>query len=87
MHIIGNLVIQVYYGFILEDTHGKIRVSIVYVAGALGGCLFSCIWLPYNIAVGASAAIFALLALEVVYFVTHIPVIDKKRFLLKFYYL
>lgn len=83
MHIIGNLVIQLYYGFILETTHGMVRISIVYIAGALGGCLFSCIWRPYGIAVGASAAIFALLALEVVYFVTHIPVIDKKRLIIR----
>jgi len=65
----------------LETTHGVPRVAIVYIAGALGGSLFSCVWYPYNIAVGASAAIFALLSLEVVYFFTHIPVIDKKRFI------
>ena len=82
MHILGNLLIQIYYGFMLETTHGVQRVLLVYFAGALGGSLFSCIWFPYNIAVGASAAIFALLALEVVYFITHIPVIDKKRFIL-----
>jgi rhomboid protease GluP len=80
MHIIGNLLVQVYYGFMLEMTHGIVRVSIVYIAGALGGSLFSCIWLPYNIAVGASAAIFGLISLEVVYFLTHVPVIDKKRY-------
>jgi rhomboid protease GluP len=76
-HIIGNLIIQLYYGFILEATYGKLKVSILYVAGALVGCLFSCIWFPYELSVGASAAIFALIALEVVYFITNFPVLEK----------
>lgn len=79
LHILGNMIVQVYYGFVLEVTHGWWRVSVVYIGGALGGSLLSCIVFPYQIAVGASAAIFALLALELVYFITHFPVIEKKR--------
>jgi membrane associated rhomboid family serine protease len=44
MHIIGNLVVQIYYGFTQEKYFGLKRVALVYILGALGGALFSCIF-------------------------------------------
>ena len=63
----------------LEISVGKLRTSIVYIVGAIGASLFSCVRFFYETSVGASGAIFALLALELVYFISHFPVIETKR--------
>ena len=70
---------QVYYGFILEITHGWRRVAILYIVGGIGASLFSCIRFYYETSVGASGSIFSLLALELIYFITHFPAIEPKR--------
>lgn len=57
----------------------------MYIAGAIGGCLFSCIFFKTQISVGASAAIFALVGLELVFFVACFPRIDKKRLVVFFF--
>lgn len=80
MHIIGNLVVQIYYGFVQEKYFGIKRVGLVYVLGALGGTLLSCVFFKYQISVGASAAIFALVGLELVYVIACFPNIEKKRY-------
>ncbi|CAD8080582.1 unnamed protein product [Paramecium sonneborni] len=78
-HIIGNMAVQLYYGFILELTHGWRRVSILYIVGGIGASLFSCVRFYYETSVGASGSIFALLALELIYFITAFPGIEPKR--------
>lgn len=83
-HIFGNMVVQIYYGFMLEITHGWQRVAFVYVLGGIGASLFSCIRFYYETSVGASGAIFALLALELVFFLTHFPKIETRRYLTLF---
>lgn len=54
----------------LEITHGWRRVTILYIVGGIGASLFSCVRFFYEISVGASGSIFALLALEIIYFIT-----------------
>lgn len=61
-HIIFNLFIQLILGFRLEPTVGIWRTMVVYVLSAIGGVLFSSVVDPLNLAVGASTAIFGIIA-------------------------
>ena len=58
---------------------GLKRVALVYIGGAIGGTLLSCIIFKYQLGVGASSAIFALIGLEIVFFFGAFPLIEKKR--------
>jgi membrane associated rhomboid family serine protease len=62
MHLTFNLLMQVILGFRLEPTVGPWKTIIIYMGSAFGGVLFSCLVDPDTIAVGASTAIFGLIA-------------------------
>ena len=61
-HIFSNAISQFILGIALESALGTIPVVIVYIAGGIGGNLFSSL-IDQNIAVGASTGIFALIAM------------------------
>lgn len=51
----------------------------MYLTAAFSGCLLSCIVFKYEIAIGASGAIFGLIGLEIVYMLGHFPILDRRR--------
>ena len=62
MHLTFNLIMQIILGFRLEPTVGPWQTIIVYVGSGMGGILFSCLVSPDTKAVGASTAIFGIIA-------------------------
>nr|CAB3265565.1 rhomboid-related protein 2-like [Phallusia mammillata] len=60
-HIMGNVVLQLMVGIMLEMVHKSLRVSIVYMSGVLAGSLSSSIFDPFVFLVGASGGVYALL--------------------------
>lgn len=66
MHVAVNAYVLVALGMSLERILGHQRFLILYVASALGGSLASTIFLGTGISVGASGAVWGLLAAEAV---------------------
>lgn len=62
VHLAGNMVFLYLFGHILEDEVGELRTLIVFLAGGILSFIFSIPFYPDANMVGASAAIFALMA-------------------------
>lgn len=62
MHFTTNALSQLFLNFFLEKNYGMKKVALVFILSGIGGNLCSCIMFPENISVGASSAIFGLLA-------------------------
>ncbi|KAJ3597665.1 hypothetical protein NHX12_001182 [Muraenolepis orangiensis] len=60
-HILGNLLLQLILGILLEMVHKGFEVGMVYMAGVLAGSLASSIFDPQTVLVGASGGVYALL--------------------------
>ncbi|XP_067389894.1 rhomboid-related protein 2 isoform X2 [Emydura macquarii macquarii] len=60
-HILGNLFLQLILGIPLEMVHKGHRVSLVYLAGVIGGSLASSVCDPLQALVGASGGVYALI--------------------------
>ncbi len=63
IHLISNLLTQLFFGWFLETKYGTIRFAIIYIGSGVGGILTSAIFIPTLVSVGASGAIFGILAL------------------------
>jgi membrane associated rhomboid family serine protease len=61
-HLTFNLIMQIILGFRLEPTVGPWKTIFIYIGSGFGGVLFSSIVDPDDIAVGASTALFGILA-------------------------
>lgn len=61
-HLIMNVLGLLWYGCITEYMIGPISYIIVLFLGSVGGSAFSAVLSPYSLSVGASSAVFALLA-------------------------
>lgn len=64
-HLVYNMLFLAVFGAACEEEIGTVRTGILYLAGILGGALFFSLLFPTAQAVGASGAIFALLAAAV----------------------
>ncbi|CAB3220246.1 unnamed protein product [Arctia plantaginis] len=60
LHLISNLLIQLFVGFPLEVVHRWWRVMLIYLAGVLAGSLATSITDPSAILAGASGGVYAL---------------------------
>ena len=60
MHLVYNLVIQLFLGIILELVHKWYRIAPVYILGVTGGCLLASIASPTFFLAGASGGVYAL---------------------------
>lgn len=67
MHIAFNMYALKIIGSEVEYAYGKKKYLIIYFVSALGGSLFSYLFSPYSISVGASGAIFGLLGAMLVF--------------------
>lgn len=65
-HLLFNVYVLVALGMSLERILGRERFLVLYVASALGGSLASTLFLGEGVSVGASGAIWGLLAAEAV---------------------
>eukprot|EP01137_Pigoraptor_chileana_P036771 Opistho-2@32927 len=65
-HLFFNLLMQIGIGRQIERTAGWLRTGIIYMLSGIGGNLFSAIFVPYQPQVGASGALYGLLAVLVV---------------------
>jgi len=59
-HLVLNLIAQIPLGLQLERQLGSTRLIILYFGSAIAGNLFSAVFLPYQLEVGASTAIYGL---------------------------
>lgn len=73
MHILMNLIIQIFLGVALELVHHWWRVALVYLAGVLAGSMGTSIANPNIFLAGASGGVYALIT-------AHIATIIMVRF-------
>ncbi len=62
VHLAGNMVFLIIFGYILEDEVGDLRTGVVFFTGGVLSFIFSIPFYPGASMVGASAAIFAVMA-------------------------
>lgn len=62
IHIIFNLIAQLILGWYLESKYGTIRFSIIYLLSGIGAILTSAIFIPTLMSVGASGALYGIIA-------------------------
>lgn len=65
MHIVANLIVQIFLGIALELVHQWWRVSLVYLAGVVAGSIGTSIVNPYKCLVGASGGVYALITAHI----------------------
>lgn len=65
MHILMNLIIQIFLGVALELVHQWWRVSLVYLAGVLAGSMGTSICNPGIYLAGASGGVYALITAHI----------------------
>lgn len=61
MHIMMNLIVQIFLGVALELVHHWWRVALVYLAGVLAGSMGTSIASPHIYLAGASGGVYALI--------------------------
>lgn len=66
-HILMNLLSQFMFGFTLEKYHGTRRFMLIYFLSGVGGNLLSALQNEHNPSVGASSALFGVVALRIFY--------------------
>lgn len=65
MHIVMNLIVQMFLGVALELVHQWWRVSLVYLAGVLAGAMGTSIANPDVFLAGASGGVYALITAHI----------------------
>jgi membrane associated rhomboid family serine protease len=71
MHILLNMYVLYHFGRALEPIFGHRRFLLIYILGGLAGSVLSAVASPETASLGASGAVFAILAAELVYFYRH----------------
>lgn len=66
VHLLLNLLTQVTVGWSLEKTYGFYRIAPIYFISGVIGNIFSTVFIPCNISVGASGALFGFMGVLVV---------------------
>ena len=77
MHLAFNMYSLKIIGSEVEYIFGRKKYLIIYLMASLGGSIFSYIFSPYSISVGASGAIFGLLGAMLVFGIKHRNKIGK----------
>lgn len=77
MHLAFNMYALKIIGSEVEYVFGRKKYLIIYLMAALGGSIFSYIFSPYSISVGASGAIFGLLGAMLIFGIKHRDKIGK----------
>lgn len=83
MHIMMNLIIQIFLGVALELVHCWWRVALVYLAGVAAGSMGTSIASPRIFLAGASGGVYALITAHIA---TIIMVILECIYILRFAY-
>lgn len=65
MHIMMNLIIQIFLGVALELVHNWWRVALVYVAGVAAGSMGTSVASPNIYLAGASGGVYALITAHI----------------------
>lgn len=65
MHIVMNLLVQIFLGVALELVHCWWRVALVYLAGVLAGSMGTSIFSPRVFLAGASGGVYALITAHI----------------------
>ena len=65
MHIVMNLIVQIFLGIALEIVHCWWRVSLVYLSGVIAGSMGTSLVNPTTYLAGASGGVYALLTAHV----------------------
>lgn len=65
MHILMNLIIQIFLGIALELVHQWWRVALVYLAGVIAGSMGTSIVNPEISLAGASGGVYALITAHI----------------------
>lgn len=65
MHIVMNLIVQIFLGVALELVHQWWRISLVYLAGVLAGSMGTSIASPGVFLAGASGGVYALITAHI----------------------
>lgn len=65
MHIMMNLIIQIFLGVALELVHHWWRVALVYLAGVAAGSMGTSIVNPHIFLAGASGGVYALITAHI----------------------
>lgn len=71
MHLVGNMIFQIMFGLSLEMVHKFWRVSLVYVLGAIAGCLLHSVTDMQVALVGASGGVYAILGAHIAAIITN----------------
>jgi rhomboid protease GluP len=77
MHLAFNMYSLKIIGSEIEYIFGRKKYLIIYLMASVGGSIFSYIFSPYSISVGASGAIFGLLGAMLVFGIKHRNKIGK----------
>lgn len=65
MHIVMNLIIQIFLGIALELVHCWWRVALVYIAGVVAGSMATSLTTPSIFLAGASGGVYALITAHI----------------------
>lgn len=77
IHIVGNLLFQLRFGWVAEKRWGWWRVAVIYILSGMGGCLLSAYASPTVVGVGASGALFGLFGASIVFLILNWDVIPS----------
>ncbi|GBP39100.1 Rhomboid-related protein 2 [Eumeta japonica] len=84
MHLVVNLLVQLFLGVPLEMVHCWWRVSLVYLAGVAAGSLATSLTDPKVYLAGASGGVYALLAAHIATIVMHDALDESLSIVLSF---
>lgn len=77
IHIFFNMYSLKIIGSEVECVYGKLKYLIIYIISALGGSVFSYLFNPIGLSVGASGAIFGLLGAMITFGIRNRNIINK----------
>lgn len=65
MHLVMNVIVQIFLGVTLELVHDWWRISLVYLSGVIAGSLGASITGPHRNLIGASGGVYALITAHI----------------------
>mmetsp|Transcript_5364 Transcript_5364/g.5782 ORF Transcript_5364/g.5782 Transcript_5364/m.5782 type:complete len:319 (-) Transcript_5364:139-1095(-) len=78
-HVSGNMFYQNMYGHILEEYYGRKKLILLYIASGIGGNLLMTVRQPKALGVGASSALYGVLALSLAYIIENYQKFGSRR--------
>lgn len=77
LHILSNMFFLARFGWVIEKRWGWWRFSLIYLLCGLGGSMLSCIGDRSSVAVGASGALFGMMAANVVFVIYNYRMVPR----------